>query len=277
MQWTTIECEAIVRDYFQMFTDELLAQPYSKAEHRRALQNLLNNRSDGSIEYKHQNISAVLLDFGYPYIKGYKPAFNYQKLLKDVVVGHLTQHTDSIEKQVDELSTQGIVENGEFDWSNIIDEAPELINKPSPDKIREFRAAKYNYAEREKRNRKLGELGEKFILDYEKYRLDQVGRGDLAKEVEWVSSTRGDGLGYDIRSFNEMRDEEKFIEVKTTNSGKYQPFIITDNEVAFSLIQADRYALYRVFDYRGDPRFFTLLGNINQHVNLEAKTYRASF
>jgi len=260
-----------------MFTDELLTQPFSKAEHRRALQNLLNNRSDGSIEYKHQNISAVLLDLGYPYIKGYKPAFNYQKLLKDVVVGYLKQHTESIEKQIDGLSTQLMVENREFDWNDIIDEAPELMNKTTSDKIRDFRPVKYNYAEREMRNRKLGELGEKFILDYEKYRLSKVGRGDLAKEVEWVSSTRGDGLGYDIRSFNEKQDEEKFIEVKTTNSGKYQPFIITDNEVAFSSTQADRYALYRVFDFRGDPRFFALPGNIRQHVNLEAKSYRASF
>jgi len=33
-----------------------------------------NNRSDGSIEYKHQNISAILLRASQIYIQGYKPA-----------------------------------------------------------------------------------------------------------------------------------------------------------------------------------------------------------
>ncbi|MBK8614733.1 MAG: hypothetical protein IPN85_15005 [Flavobacteriales bacterium] len=33
-------------------------------------------------------------------------------------------------------------------------------------------------------------------------RLAAAGRADLAKEVEWVAKTQGDGLGYDIRSFS---------------------------------------------------------------------------
>ena len=33
----------------------------------------LDGRSKGSIEFKHQNVSAVLVDMGLPYIDGYKP------------------------------------------------------------------------------------------------------------------------------------------------------------------------------------------------------------
>ncbi len=52
--WCQDECEAIVRDYFEMFRNEVVGATYSKTEHRRALQKLLNNRSEGSIEFKHQ-------------------------------------------------------------------------------------------------------------------------------------------------------------------------------------------------------------------------------
>lgn len=46
---------------------------------------VLLGRSDASIEFKHANISAALVDLGFQYIDGYKPRFNYQELLADVV------------------------------------------------------------------------------------------------------------------------------------------------------------------------------------------------
>lgn len=260
-----------------MFRDELVGHTYNKTEHRRALQQVLNNRSEGSIEYKHQNISAILVDAGFPYIPGYKPAFNYQALLKDVVLSHVAALAGEVEK----LSTgfsEAVPENPvTLEWDKILDDAPERIHDHVAESSPGFVSVKYNYAERESRNRRLGERGEEFVLEYEKHRLQQAGRDDLAGEIEWTSKERGDGAGYDIRSFDETRDTEKFIEVKTTNSGKYQPFLITDNEVAFSAWQADRYTLYRVFDFRSKPRLFMLPGNIEKYVNLTARLYRASF
>jgi hypothetical protein len=72
-------------------------------------------------------------------------------------------------------------------------------------------------------------------------------------------------------------DRELFIEVKTTNSGKYQPFMISDNEVAFSEEHPDQYSLYRVFQFKNDPRLFTLDGRIHEHVNLLVREYTAAF
>ena len=86
--WDWLQCEVTVQDYFLMLNKELVGQKYSKAEHRRALLSKLKNRSEGSIEFKHQNISAVLVEMGQPYIQGYKPAFNYQQQLKQVVLAH---------------------------------------------------------------------------------------------------------------------------------------------------------------------------------------------
>ena len=70
--WSHEEVEAAVADYFAMLAKELSGEPYSKADHNRQLQNLLSSRTRGSVERKHQNISAVLIDLGYPYIDGFE-------------------------------------------------------------------------------------------------------------------------------------------------------------------------------------------------------------
>ena len=43
--WTDQENDLIVADYFAMLADDISARRYSKAEHRRALLPLLNDRS----------------------------------------------------------------------------------------------------------------------------------------------------------------------------------------------------------------------------------------
>ena len=101
--WSRIECELIVQDYMSMYEKEMRGEKYSKAEYRRGLQPKLNQRSEGSIEFKHQNISAALIDSGYPYIRGYKPAKNYQSLLKDVIQSYLSENMKNIIAQSDEL------------------------------------------------------------------------------------------------------------------------------------------------------------------------------
>ena len=79
--WSDREIDLIVTDYFDMLQLERLGQPYVKAERNRALQELMG-RSRGSIEFKHQNISAVLyFKLGLDWITGYKPMANYQKAL----------------------------------------------------------------------------------------------------------------------------------------------------------------------------------------------------
>jgi hypothetical protein len=91
--WSREEVEAAVSDYFDMLAMELRGQPFNKADHNRNLQKLLNNRPRGSIERKHQNISAVLIELGYPYIDGYKPLGNYQRLLRDIIEERLNGAT----------------------------------------------------------------------------------------------------------------------------------------------------------------------------------------
>src|SRR4051795_7526837 len=96
--WSRLEVDLIVADYFLMLRAELAGEPYSKADHNRALQPLLDDRSKSSVEFKHQNISAVLADRNHPYIQGYKPARNYQRIvLPQAIEDYLVRHPDLLD------------------------------------------------------------------------------------------------------------------------------------------------------------------------------------
>jgi len=101
--------------------------------------------------------------------------------------------------------------------------------------------------ERENRiKHKLGKRGEEIVLKYEKNFLENNGREDLARKVNWVSTT-DDSLGYDILSYD-LDGKKKYIEVKATTSSyttKIQ-FYISNNqfEIAKNL---ENYHFYIVF------------------------------
>lgn len=63
--WIDREVDLIVADYFDMFRLELRGEPVVKARRNAALLKLIG-RSRGSIEFNHQNVSAVLLRLGLP-------------------------------------------------------------------------------------------------------------------------------------------------------------------------------------------------------------------
>ena len=86
-EWSVREIDLILADYFDMLSLELADRPYTKADRNTALQKLIG-RSRGSIEYKHQNISAALMHLGLPWIRGYKPMANFQRALLDGIARH---------------------------------------------------------------------------------------------------------------------------------------------------------------------------------------------
>jgi hypothetical protein len=96
--WTDDELDLIVADYFAMLEDELAGRTYVKAQHRAALVQLIG-RSHGSVEFKHQNISAVLQELGLPWIFGYKPAVNFQRALFDAIERRLAGNRDEVYRQ----------------------------------------------------------------------------------------------------------------------------------------------------------------------------------
>lgn len=158
--WSETEIDLIVADYFAMVSAELAGQPFNKAERNRALQQLIS-RSRGSIEFKHQNISAVMLGLGQPWIEGYKPAANFQNALVDGVLRWLNAHPDWLVPN--EQHFESIPHDRSPLW---IGPPPAQRNEPPPVDP-EFMAAigrKYDVAERDARNRKLGKAGEELVL-----------------------------------------------------------------------------------------------------------------
>ncbi|WP_211483197.1 DUF3883 domain-containing protein [Fodinibius roseus] len=260
--WSIKEVALIVGDYFDMLIKELSGQSYNKSEHRRNLQNILNNRSEGSIEFKHQNISAVLIELGLPYISGYKPRSNYQHLLKAAVEDYLAANAE-LEETINQLLSEDIKPPESDNFLNSKVEVPEFtlsVNEPSTSNRYQ---AKRNYYREELRNRKLGLLGEEFVISYEKQKLITLGKESLADKVEHISQTKGDSAGFDVLSFNKDGNEQ-FIEVKTTQMGKESPFYFTRNELGVSQQKNDKYNLYRVFNFKKQPKFYQLKGALDE-------------
>jgi hypothetical protein len=184
--WSEAEVTLVVADYFQMLEKELLVKPYSKAEHRAALRPLLAGRSDGSVEFKHQNISAVLVALNLPYIRGYKPRGNYQALLAAGVESYLAAHPGYLGAlaAAPALSPERAPAASFADASELFDDPPERIAIPEPGTPwLTRRARRLDFAERDAADRRLGNMGEGFVIELERHRLRQAGRDDLAKKV----------------------------------------------------------------------------------------------
>lgn len=276
--WSRLEVEAVTADYIAMLLNQLRHEAYSKTDHRRALAPVLANRSDGSIERKHQNISAVLISVGYPYISGYKPLGNYQRLLAEVVTDRVASDqvlAAAVREAVAHPAISPSVEN----ILDIIESAPESAAYVYPSAAEQTAVAArrrppVNYLEREANNSSLGRAGEEFALSFERARLISLGKDQLAERIEHVSITEGDGSGFDIRSF-EAGGSDRFIEVKTTAYGKMTPFFVSRNEVSVSAGRGTSYHLYRLFEFRDDARLYMLNGSLREVCLLEPVQFSA--
>ena len=272
--WTNEENDLIVADYFAMLGDDVSGRPYSKAEHRRALLPLLNGRSQGSIEFKHQNISAVLKGLGEDWLPGYEPAFNFQMSLVDAVARWLAINPAWLGRLPDSHPTTGFRESAPI-WSG---PPPTLSNQPPPQELEQMLhiARKFDVAGRDERNRALGRAGEERVLAHERASLRSAGRNDLARQVRWVSEEDGDGAGYDIASFA-PDGQVRLIEVKTTNGWERTPFYITRNELAVADERRSEWCLFRLWNFSREPKAFELYPPLEAHVTLTATAFVAGF
>jgi len=168
-----------------MLALECTGKPFSKTEHRNALIEAIGgSRSDGSVERKHQNISAVMLQLGLPYIRGYKPLPNIQEALRTEVRRCI--ETDPgwfAELQPQQLSS------AEARFSAV------LRRVAVPEMLPEARGRKVDYGLLQEESKRVGDCGEEFVFNFEKAALEREGRGDLAADVLWVAREIGDGAG----------------------------------------------------------------------------------
>lgn len=268
--WSDGEIDLIVSDYFAMLELELAGRHFNKAAHNRALQEA-GGRVHGAIEKKHQNISAVLVRLGLPWIRGYKPLPNFQNALIDGIGRHLALKGEPI------LGVASAVAPKLADPTNLWIGPPPIPSSADAKETEALRrlVRKFDPAERDARNRTLGRQGEALVLAHERVRLLSAGRGDLERKLEWTSDVRGDGAGYDIRSF-ELDGSERLIEVKTTNGSSLTPFFLTENERAFSEERPDAFRLLRLYSFVEKPAAFELRAPLQDFLTLNPTIYRAS-
>lgn len=273
--WSKEEVALIVHDYFDMLSLELANRPYNKTAFRQRILPLLKNRSSGSVEFKHQNISAVLLTMGLPFIKGYKPRSNYQQMLEEEVAVYLKRNRSAVEPGFEQFaSTQATMAKKVVDYASLLADAPALSGFQESEPT--YRPIKINYLEREQNNRKLGEEGEALVIAYEHSRLQKAGKEALADKIEWVSKERGDGTGFDILSRNE-NGTDRYIEVKTTKLTKETPIYLTRTEVNFATHKQNNFYLYRLYNFDAAPGMFIKQGAYNGYCRLVAESYKGYF
>ncbi|MGV6991245.1 DUF3883 domain-containing protein [Gordonia amicalis] len=273
--WSRSEVELCVAEYLQLLTLQLNGQRINKRERATRLAEKLNNRSRTSVEFKHCNISAVMSELGYPPVAGYKPRPHIQRILVDVVEEQLRTNPAVEEAVSAAVQRPAVAPDISFDrdvWVPVPEPAGQPKNT-APVGGR-FNPVRRDYLAQEARNRSLGLAGELFVTELESRRLHAAGRRDLSRRVDHVAQTQGDGLGYDVLSF-EVDGTEKLIEVKTTSFDKFTPFYVTSNELARSESDAPKFHVYRVFEFRDHPKVFDLPGAIRENCLLDPATYLA--
>lgn len=307
--WTDAQNDLIVAEYFAMMEFIPTAERGMKARRKRQLNEKIG-RGIGSIDFKLGNVSAVAQELGLPPLPGFVPAPKFQNSIVEAFDRYLELHPEAwgIGQGVNPLPIAGPMEGG-FEHSPsalpsaetppgisdlgraftgieplptpspflplIVESAPApgAPRKPRPAGLERL-VRKYNPAARDHRNRALGRLGEEYAFRHEVERLTAAARPDLARKVEWTSQERGDGAGYDIKSFHPS-GAERLIEVKATRGARSTPFFLTRTEREVSEERPEEWRLHRLYELAGEPKLFRLKPPLETVVTLQPETWRA--
>jgi hypothetical protein len=273
--WSDQENDVLVAAYFRMLAMDLRGESYNKAEVRRGLEARIG-RSKGSLEFKNRNVSGVLSGMGQPWIDGYKPASKFQTPLVDAVMRWFAANPNweaAAHRLGSDRARRALGESRRLS----IDPPPTQRNTTPLIDLERLRmvARVFDAAERDHRNRSLGEAGEQRALLHEEITLRDAGRDDLARRIRWVSREDGDGAGYDIASFG-VEGAPRLIEVKTTSGWERTPFHITRNEVTAAEAERNSWVLLRLWNFAREPRAFEIRPPLDRHVELTPTSFLAS-
>jgi hypothetical protein len=271
--WSDWQNDLIVAKYFELDRLQLAGMGPEKERFYRDVADEINRgpgstkRDAGAVGQKLQNVSGVLKGMGRRWTQGLSPRSKFQQSLVDAVERYFDAHPEAASGPIIKTVRPAI---------GLIVEAPPPKSAPKPklDRKLERIARKFNYAEMDFRNRQLGRAGEEFIYHRERELLLAAGKPKLAKKVEWTADKRGDGLGYDIKSFDPS-GAERWIEVKTTNGPRTTDFFLSRTEKAVSEERPDIWHLFRLHSFAEKPTLFVLTPPLIQSVDLQVENWRA--
>ncbi|MBM6404619.1 DUF3883 domain-containing protein [Phycicoccus sp. CSK15P-2] len=268
--WDESEVERTLDAYLAMLRLELIGEPFSKVDFYRPLSGDIG-RSESAVQYKFNNVSAVLAEMGSVFVDGYKPLVNVQGLLRDKVADRFAQEPEL--RQLMIRLAEKPPDRGDHTLGDP-EPVPLDLVPPSRQAQRERTAVTVDFNALESANRSRGLAGELLVVERERRVLGLLGRRDLAERVRHTSVEDGDGMGYDVRSFT-SDGRERFLEVKTTVRSALQPFYVSANEVEFSTEVPDQFSLVRVFHLDRRPGFYEMPGSLRTTAELRPDSYVA--
>lgn len=185
------------------------------------------------------------------------------------------QKEDTVKKEKKYCPTKAEIHEMLSNSDDIFCEKPKIeksIDTKTRNSVRKI--TNRDYVEKAKRDSKLEMSGEEFVYELEIQKLSKAGKTELAKKVLWVSREIGDGIGYDILSFDNS-EQHIFIEVKTTKSGQKNPFYLSSNEYNVSIEKGTKYKIYRLFNYPISPKIYIVPGPLDTQLSLTPINYLA--
>lgn len=214
-----------------------------------------NNRNDTKFDQKVRNIVSHRDNNDlYKY-------FNYSKTGK---VGVLTSKSM--------INNTMIIKDKEVEYGDFYKDTNKI--KRRKDKKIIFNSKKTDFESINMHNKKIGDLGEKFVLEVEKKALGIP----LSEKVRHVSEEDGDGAGYDILSYT-PEGETRFLEVKTTTECKDSAFFISENERLFLEVYKEESEIVRVYNFDEEKHtgeIYTISGeDFLEKINLQPISYKA--
>ncbi|UBB90046.1 DUF3883 domain-containing protein [Candidatus Kaistella beijingensis] len=126
-----------------------------------------------------------------------------------------------------------------------------------------------DYEKEARKLKKLGDRGEKIVIEMEQKRLTELGFPALAEKVE---KAKYDYLGYDILSY-ETNGDERYIEVKATRAKVGTAnFFLSSNELE-TAEELPNYYIYMVYDITSkNPKIWIIDNPFNPENDKVVKT-----
>ena len=176
--WTKKELEASVEAYIEMRSKEERNEKFIKKDVYRNLSKRFN-RSEGSFEYRMQNISFIFDEWGESWIKGLKPYSHIGENIKEILVALIKEHDPNTNKVRTYFSSTSskIVDINEKNKNPSKTKRPkkEIIIHQNEDKLVQ-RYAKY--------------LKEKKQIDLKKHQIDISGENSTLETDGWIDETK---------------------------------------------------------------------------------------
>lgn len=223
----------------------------------------LGSKNENPIGYESGNILSI------KYAKDQMP--NNKQLIDDLqdMINLLDDILSKLEFQNDgSYNLKSSTESLQY-WSG------KNHNKTRNDNLKHKKISKLDYLSINRKKIQNGDYGEEIVLAMEKQKLIELGRPDLANKVQHSSKEIGDGLGYDIQSFDK-NGNSIYIEVKSTDKNNDRKFNITCNELAASKKFGIRYRLYRLYNINKEQvDYYIISGDLRNQLTLMATSYRA--